>query len=203
MKLCTKCGETKSESDFHRQQNRKKDGFYISGHCKTCERQYQLQYKKDNAKPNVPLVLPAGHQYENGRVCSECNEFHRADKFGIERDGRAFGGISMRSKCKRCTEIRKSKSFLIKNYKITFDQYLELLKYQKNRCAICGSRDHKNKRTGNMLLTFFVDHDHETGKVRGLLCSPCNHALGQFNDNIDTLNKAVTYLAKPPASWVL
>ena len=111
MKLCTKCGETKSESDFHRQQNRKKDGFYISGHCKTCERQYQLQYKKDNAKPNVPLVLPAGHQYENGRVCSECNEFHRADKFGIERDGRAFGGISMRSKCKRCTEIRKSKSF--------------------------------------------------------------------------------------------
>lgn len=203
MNECTKCGETKPVADFHRQQNRKKDGFYISGHCKACERQYQLGYKKNKARPDVPLCLPEDHPYKEGRVCSECDEFFSADHFGIERDGRAFGGISMRSKCKRCTEIRKTKAFLKKKYKITYDQYLELLKHQKNRCGVCGSLDHYNKRTGNLLLTFFIDHDHNTGKVRGLLCSPCNHALGLFKDNIKSLKNAVAYLEKPPANSVL
>ena len=41
----------------------------------------------------------------------------------------------------------------------------------------------------------FIDHCHETGKVRGLLCSKCNIALGNFDDDIETLKRAISYLS--------
>ncbi len=58
-----------------------------------------------------------------------------------------------------------------------------LLEKQKHKCAICG--DDKK---------LCIDHDHGTGKVRGLLCTDCNLSLGRFKDNIDILSKAITYL---------
>jgi len=68
-------------------------------------------------------------------------------------------------------------------------EYNALLEIQGGVCAICGSDDPK---TGGR--SFAVDHDHVTGKVRGLLCSPCNRALGGFNDDPVRLQRAVDYL---------
>jgi hypothetical protein len=75
-------------------------------------------------------------------------------------------------------------------YGLTIDDYESLLKKQNYKCAICGSDNTKSKISNR----FYVDHDHETGKIRGLLCSNCNFALGHFNDNIDILLKAISYL---------
>lgn len=74
-------------------------------------------------------------------------------------------------------------------YGITEEQYQQMLSDQDNVCAICVTntpgRNHEN---------FHVDHDHETGKIRGLLCDKCNRGLGYFNDNPDVLEEAVRYL---------
>lgn len=59
-----------------------------------------------------------------------------------------------------------------------------MLKAQDNKCAICREPFGK----------VHVDHDHTTGKVRALLCVPCNLGLGSFKDNIDSLMKATSYL---------
>ena len=59
-------------------------------------------------------------------------------------------------------------------------------------CAICGTDD---PNFGHV-KTFSVDHDHETGKVRGLLCLHCNLGLGKFKDNSTNLRKAADYLDK-------
>lgn len=61
---------------------------------------------------------------------------------------------------------------------------------QRGRCAGCGSTDNGDRRFD----TFAVDHDHQTGKVRGLLCSPCNLALGHVNDSPDRLMALAAYL---------
>lgn len=73
-------------------------------------------------------------------------------------------------------------------YGITPEQYEELLKSQDGVCAICGGTCITGRRLS-------VDHDHETNKIRGLLCSRCNFGIGQL-DTIEKLNNAVKYLEK-------
>lgn len=74
-------------------------------------------------------------------------------------------------------------------YGITQEEYLVLLENQKDSCAIC-----KTKNAGGKNKVWQIDHDHITGKVRGLLCWACNAGLGQFKDNINSLKTAIKYL---------
>lgn len=74
-------------------------------------------------------------------------------------------------------------------YGITLAQYDDMLLAQGMGCAICES---KISRQGNNRLN--IDHDHKTEKIRGILCSPCNTALGKFRDDPALLRKAALYL---------
>jgi hypothetical protein len=75
--------------------------------------------------------------------------------------------------------------FLTKKYGITLEDFTELYSKQNGCCAIC-----KNKLTKP-----HVDHNHETGKVRGLLCKPCNQGIGFLRDSIEILNNAINYIS--------
>jgi hypothetical protein len=83
-------------------------------------------------------------------------------------------------------------SHLKNKYGIGVEEYDDRLAAQKGVCAICGQPE---------VLTYLgkqkklaVDHDHSTGKIRGLLCSRCNSGLGCFNDDVEMLTKAIEYL---------
>ena len=73
-----------------------------------------------------------------------------------------------------------------------------LIEAQENRCAICGcpGQDAPRKR-------LVLDHDHETGYIRGMLCLQCNSGLGQFKDNIEFLRAAISYLEDRTATGQL
>lgn len=83
-------------------------------------------------------------------------------------------------------EFRKvSKSLSYKRrYDITIEKFEELLQSQGSTCAIC------KQSTDDMC----IDHDHTTGKVRGVLCRKCNMGLGLFKDNKEYLKNAIQYL---------
>jgi hypothetical protein len=99
--------------------------------------------------------------------------------------------IKKRVKKYRLNNPDKLKDAALKRkFGITLDEYNVLLSKQKHRCAICKSFDVGRKDA----KYFHVDHDHRTGKVRGLLCSKCNTALGLFNENVTLLKKAIKYL---------
>lgn len=89
---------------------------------------------------------------------------------------------------KRASYTRKSK--LKSTYGISLNEYNELLKVQGNCCAICKKPQQEQKRN------FAVDHDHNTGKIRGLLCIKCNRGIGLLQDNVDIIQEAVKYLRK-------
>jgi hypothetical protein len=72
--------------------------------------------------------------------------------------------------------------------KITLDEFNLLKSNQGGKCAICFRPDEGYKKS------LAVDHDHKTGKVRGLLCGSCNVGIGQFKDSVDLLNSAIGYL---------
>lgn len=75
----------------------------------------------------------------------------------------------------------------LKKYGLSLEQYEEMLKRQRGVCAVCGHVC----ATGKILS---VDHDHDTGRVRGLLCNSCNLGIGQLGDSLDRLRAATAYL---------
>lgn len=91
--------------------------------------------------------------------------------------------------CSQCNNLRNRPYKLKLKYGITEEQFLEILKSQNNVCDLCGSDEYRGKN-------WCVDHNHETGKVRGILCSPCNLGLGQFKDNIKLLELGIKYLER-------
>ncbi len=82
-----------------------------------------------------------------------------------------------------------------KKYGITPEDYTKMIIEQDNKCKICGKEEVDKNAHGN-LRTLSVDHCHDSGQVRGLLCNKCNRALGYFKDSIDTLKEAIKYLEK-------
>jgi hypothetical protein len=83
---------------------------------------------------------------------------------------------------------RANRIFRLKrDYGITPEQYEEMLVHQNGVCAICGNPDKHGRNLA-------VDHSHETGKVRGLLCTHCNTGIGVLGDTADHLRAALKYL---------
>ncbi len=151
------------------------------------------------------------------RVCSDCKEEFPATKeyFNLRSNGKP------KAYCKPCDNTRTRAYFrkmkeerpeqyrkkldqgnkwktdnaktygrkhdLKKNYGITIEQYDEMLEAQSGVCAICQNQCSTGRRLA-------VDHCHEIGEIRGLLCSNCNQGIGKFKDSIKLLEAAIKYL---------
>lgn len=87
-------------------------------------------------------------------------------------------------------DLYRQEAFLKRNYGLTLREYNKLYVKQDGCCAICGRHQQEIWRT------LCVDHDHKTGKIRGLLCSNCNTALGLFQERRGLLFKAMQYLGR-------
>jgi hypothetical protein len=77
---------------------------------------------------------------------------------------------------------------MLRKYGITLEQFNSLREGQNYCCAICGAHESENAQG------LVIDHCHEAGNVRKLLCTPCNVGLGMFKDNPELLIKAADYL---------
>lgn len=138
----------------------------------------------------MKIQLPKDDYRNKPKICTSCNQLKDATEFKLEKDKRATNGIAQRSKCRECDEFRKYKRFIEKTYEFSWQKYEEMFNAQSGKCAICES-----KISSNRTSRLFIDHCHETMKVRGLLCSSCNHGLGQFKDSPKLLQKAINYLS--------
>lgn len=87
---------------------------------------------------------------------------------------------------KKLTPEDRKKWMLNRVYGLSIDQFMDMELKQGGVCGICGGTT-KGK-------SLSVDHNHETGEVRGLLCHRCNTALGLLNEDINIFNKSIEYL---------
>ncbi len=83
---------------------------------------------------------------------------------------------------------KRKRNYLKSTYNISLEDYKLMMENQQERCFCCGK--HKDDLTKGL----FVDHCHETGRVRGLLCATCNLAIGYVNDDISILENMIKYL---------
>ncbi len=132
-------------------------------------------------KRELPLTAFAEIKKRHGDrkiCCLECNRQSHKDHERIYRENN------------REKVTANYRAYHLKRlYGITLTQYNEILLGQGGACAICGGKETKGRSEH-----FHVDHDHATGKIRGLLCSGCNQGLGQFCDDTNRLRLAIRYL---------
>ena len=98
-------------------------------------------------------------------------------------------GAGMASECKKCHRAR----VLFQTKGITVAEYAAMSEAQGHVCAICYQPE--TLRQKGILKRLAVDHDHATGRIRGLLCSACNLGLGKFKDDVVRLQSAIEYLS--------
>lgn len=139
-----------------------------------------------------------GRRYADGLQpwCKSCFQaYHHAwrqDPDNKERDRKYHKDRYDRMQATGEYGLNQRKSILKRKYGISLNEYVNMLVAQGQKCAICGS-DSPNREGAD---SFDVDHDHETGKVRGLLCKDCNLMIGNARDSSDNLRKGANYLDK-------
>ena len=124
------------------------------------------------------------------KKCSRCGETKSVSEFSLTP------AKNYRNTCKSCRSLEHSgfsgrQRKLKKKYGITHDDYLAMLEEQDGCCLGCGARA-EDQPYG----VLDVDHNHKTGKVRGLLCNPCNRLLGLAGDSPKVLSRLLSYLSE-------
>jgi len=98
---------------------------------------------------------------------------------------KGYDNKESRRRANRATTLRK--------YGLTASEYDDMMAEQGDLCAICGNPETCLGNNGEVKM-LAVDHNHDTGEVRGLLCNNCNRAIGLLGDDPQLLLKAVAYL---------
>ena len=196
-KVCRKCKKPLPLNCFTKDKYKDSGLFFM---CKDCRRIYRkelLQRRKLQSPPNPP-------QYKNlPQELKECMICHYAlprSEFGLKLKKRKnLRSEHLRSECKQCRSEKNKREWLnsnrrwnaiFKKFGVTREQHAKMFEEQNGKCAICGVPQIEMKKQ------FAIDHCHNTGKVRGLLCECCNHLLGQSQDNINILQSAIKYLER-------
>lgn len=167
MKTCVRCLSVLDDSRFGIMRG------YPDKTCKSCRTKAISEYRK------TPKGAEKRRAYAKRRWAKNRKkmvEYHRKWKLDNPE--------------KTVWTKEQYRKYRLAAYGLTPENYDSLLKAQGEVCAICGGTN-KPGKDGGLL---HIDHDHSTGKVRGLLCGQCNRGLGHFKDNPDSLRKAALYL---------
>jgi len=168
VKTCTKCKkEYLATLKYFPPNKQHKDKLHSQ--CRECGRKAQREYRKT----------------EKGRLSHNKND----KKYQQSEKGKA----TRNKACKKYRESKHGKTVCMQrhlNYTfgITIKNYNQLFQQQSGCCAICGI--HQSK----LIRRLCVDHDHDTNKIRGLLCNTCNQGIGYLKSDPKILQNAIKYL---------
>ena len=132
------------------------------------------------------------------KTCRECEKALPLSDFSPHNRNKTTGHVGYRLDCKSCHSAKKrerycpdknASSMLKKLYGITLADYDRMVEKQNGKCAICETTEPRTPGS-----RFAVDHHHETGKVRALLCGPCNTAIGSLKEDPALFTAAIEYL---------
>jgi hypothetical protein len=157
-----------------------KAGFY--GKSKAMEKQAKLEYDKAWKAAHPEKQVQYRREWR-GRNPEKRHEEYIKNKEKVLEQNKAWRA-SLTEEQKDTMQWRAK----LRRYGITLEDYNAMFAEQGGKCAICGAHQ------SELPAPLFVDHNHETGQVRKLLCRNCNLVLGFARDNIEILKVAISYL---------
>jgi len=165
-KICTKCKQDKELKEFNVRSNSKDKHTW---ECRECNR----QRIKEHSLKDITRARARRKQWNEDnpekykKICQKMYIKHKA-----------------RFKAQNLKTM----------YNLDYKEFLRIKGEQGNRCAVCGEME--IARYGGVRKELSVDHDHDTGIIRGLLCSKCNTAIGLLNENEELCMKVAAYLQR-------
>jgi hypothetical protein len=175
-KRCPSCGEVKDTADFGCNQSLS-DG--LSFYCLACNRENaRAAYRRKRARSGN-TVRDLSWVPEGFRWCPTCEQAVAHEDY--VRSSRTASGFG--SECKPCHRRTGNRAYWIRQYGIPREAVEDIRARQGDRCALCGE-----------LQPEHLDHDHENGFVRALLCQRCNFALGLMRGDPTLLRAAADYV---------
>jgi hypothetical protein len=149
---------------------------------------------------SVEKPCSKGHvsqRYSCSGACIQCNK-NNSKTESFRNSGKRYYQLNKEKRIAHSKQWKlknptAKRGYDLKKYNLTYDQYLQMLKTQNNCCAICKKEFENNKHT-------HVDHCHDTGKVRGLLCNKCNLGIGYLRSSPEIAESAANYLRKANVS---
>lgn len=219
-KRCKRCDTFKPWSDFHASRAAR-DGHQT--YCVSCAAEATKRSQERNAEA---FILRGAEKRANARTtgvktCTKCGETKPVLEFYLHR-GTKDGRTTYCAACQRAASRawtaanaervrernaeyvashpketrRRGRQGQLRLYGLNEAQYAAMLAEQNGVCAICLQTErYIDARTGEP-RKLSVDHDHTTGKNRGLLCGHCNRGIGQFSDEPERLRRAADYLLR-------
>lgn len=198
-KICKVCGrELPATPEFFTTHPTCKYG--LNSKCRECISTYMKERRKRYGKEIDKKNLPYARKWkkEHAEEIKEYQtEWYKNNKKKIEEYSKNYYAEHREEIIEKATlwnkkhpekaEKNRRKSQL-SQYGLTIEEYDKLYDEQNGVCACCG----EPQTLGCRFLS--VDHDHETGRVRGLLCTNCNIGLGHFKDDKEKLKMAIKYL---------
>ncbi len=181
MKKCNRCNQTKDLSLFSKDKLRK-DGH--QGRCKACCSKLTKEWSSNNSlKKSEYSRLYYSQNKDKVKVVNAIRYKQNPEKhLSYSKKWREQNPEQFRG------NLLKSRFWPYLSWSEALNQYNSILEKQNYSCGIC----HKHK--SNFSKEFAVDHNHETGVVRGLLCDNCNKGLGLLGDNMVSVKNALDYL---------
>jgi Zn finger protein HypA/HybF involved in hydrogenase expression len=178
-----------------RQQQRDRRGTPTSFECQRCGETFPVSFGEKGAlrKFCAECLRQRRNEANNRRYWEDPEKARKRATDTYWKDVEAGRKYKRESEAKRRadpeTNLHTNRLRRARNYGLTFEQSVAVETYIGRPCAICSTTITQRGKHG-----YCVDHDHETGIVRGIICSRCNTALGLFEDNPDRLRTALSYL---------
>lgn len=187
--MCPNCENsfTVKRSQYLTRTSKNKSGLAFCS--MNCHHSFHGKTFKDGKK-RCPAcnIIKSESEYQPSKINSRCRECSLSADKDTYRKRKRDPEVDKRYK----TNYRNRS--LMRNYGLSIDDYDKILASQNFKCAICKIKGSDIKYGKEIFLS--VDHCHETGKVRGLLCFDCNVTIGKAKDSIPILISAIEYLSK-------
>ncbi|MCP3757608.1 endonuclease VII domain-containing protein [Streptomyces sp. TBY4] len=175
-KLCRGCGRQQPLSSFAANRATK-DG--LQARCRECVAAYGADYYRRRRVEQGKQVWERAEVPPGWKQCRSCGEVKPHSEW--HKNATAPDGLA--TCCKPCKAARGRAGHLKRAYGISEAERDEMIAAQGGVCVICQEAPAEH-----------VDHDHQTGKVRGVLCFGCNAGIGQLKDRPDVLRRAAAYV---------